>query len=128
LAVHRLARGDDGEGVHAWTPPRTMAERAALDGAAVADLEALRQGARALAAGRLALHLEEEGGGEVTAARVLPAPAGNAEELWPAVLGMLGEARPQAPVSAVRLVAGLLASGGGRQVDMWRVGHARRDA
>ncbi|HZS13394.1 MAG TPA: hypothetical protein VFC09_02240 [Candidatus Dormibacteraeota bacterium] len=141
LAVHRLARGDDGEGVHAWTPPRTMAERAALDGAAVADLEALRQGARglagalgarlqagALAAGRLALHLEEEGGGEVTAARVLPAPAGNAEELWPAVLGMLGEARPQAPVSAVRLVAGQLASGGGRQVDMWRGGDARRDA
>lgn len=141
LAVHRLARGQDGEGVRAWAPPRTMAERLALDGAAFADLEALRHGARrlagslgtrlqaaALAAGALDLHMEEEGGGVAAASRVLPAAAGNAVELWPAVLGLLGEARPQAPVVALRLQAGQLQNGGGRQLDMWSGGDARRDA
>src|SRR5581483_4342537 len=140
LAVHRLARGDDGEGVHAWTPPRTLAERLVLDGA-VADLDALRHAARrlsdglgerlqagALAAVTLELHLEEDGGGTASSSRVLPAAAGNAAELWPAVLGMLGEARPQRPVAALRLVAGQLQRGGGRQVEMWRGGDARRDS
>jgi hypothetical protein len=141
LAVHRLARGQDGEGVRAWAPPRTMAERLALDGAGLADLEALRLGARrlaeslgarlhdaALAAGSLELHMEEEGGGVATATRVLPAAAGSAEELWPAVLGLLGEARPEAPVAALRLQAGQLQGGGGRQLDIWSGGDARRDA
>jgi DNA polymerase-4 len=141
LAVHRLARGQDGEGVHPWAPPRTMAERLAFEGPAVEDLEALRHGAHrltdslgarlhaaALAAGALDLHMEEEGGGAVAAARVLPAAAGNAEELWPAVLGLLGEARPGAPVVALWLQAGQLQSGGGRQLDMWSGGDARRDA
>lgn len=140
LAVHRLARGDDGEGVHAWTPPRTVADRLALDGA-VADLETLRHAARqlagrlgdrlqagALAAATLDLHVEEEGGGATAVSRVLPAAAGNAAELWPAVLGMLGEARPQRPVAALRLQAGQLQAGGGRQAEMWRGGDARRDS
>lgn len=140
LLVHRLARGDDGEGVHAWTPPRTVAERLALDGA-VADLETLRHAARrlsdalgarlqagALAAVTLDLHVEEEGGGVAAAARVLPAAAGSAADLWPAVLGMLGEARPQRPVAALRLSAGQLQTGGGRQVEMWRGGDARRES
>jgi len=140
LAVHRLARGDDGEGVHAWTPPRRLAERLTLDGA-VADLETLRHAARrlagglgdrlqagALAATTLELHVEEEGGGAAAVSRVLPAAAGSAEELWPAVLGMLGEARPQRPVAALRLSAGQLQGGAGRQVEMWRGGDARRDS
>jgi nucleotidyltransferase/DNA polymerase involved in DNA repair len=147
LAVHRLARGIDGEGVHPWAPPRTMAERLALDGA-VANLEALRFCARrvtdalgarlhsaALAAGTLALALEVEGrpapddrdGAAQASTRVLPVPGGNAGELWPAVLGMLGEARPAAPVSALRLEAGRLAAGSGRQIDLWRAGDAGRD-
>jgi DNA polymerase IV len=141
LAVHRLARGADGDGVHAWPPPRTMAERLALDGA-LADLEAVRFCARrlattlgdrlqesALAAGTLALLLEvEDAGAAATASRVLPAPAGNAAELWPAVLGLLGEVRLQAPVLALRLEAGGLCAGAGRQVEMWRRGDAGRDA
>jgi hypothetical protein len=118
-----------------------VAERLVLDGAGIADLEALRQGARrlagslgarlhaaGLAAGTLDLHMEEEGGGAAAAGRVLPAAAGNAEELWPAVLGLLGEARPEAPVVALRLQAGQLQAGGGRQLDMWSGGEARRDA
>jgi DNA polymerase-4 len=141
VAVHRLARGQDGDGVHAWAPPRTLAERLVLDGTAVADLETVRHCARrlsdalgarlhaaALAAATLDLRLEEEGGGAATAARVLPAAAGNAAELWPAVLGLLGEARPAAPVVALRLQAGQLCAGGGRQLDMWRGGEARRES
>ncbi|HEV7679498.1 MAG TPA: hypothetical protein VGQ42_13110 [Candidatus Dormibacteraeota bacterium] len=156
LAIHRLARGIDGDGIHAWAPPRTMAERLVLDGA-VANLEALRFCARritdtlgsrlqsgALAAGTLGLALEQDGGpsgtacgsgtnggvraGIPTSIRVLPVPAGNAGELWPAVLGLLGEARPTAPVSALRLEAGRLSAGSGRQVDLWRAGDAGRDA
>jgi DNA polymerase-4 len=136
LAVHRLARGADGEGIHAWAPPRSLAERLALDGA-VADLETLRFCARrlagtlggrlhgaALAAGTLDLVLEQEGGGSAVASRVLPAPAGNGDELWPAVLGLLGEARPAAPVAALRLEARRLCAGAGRQVDLWRSGDA----
>lgn len=140
LAVHRLARGEDGGAVDAWSPPRTLAERLPLDGA-VADLEAIRAAARslagalgerlhtaALAAGTLGLALEEEGGAAATARRVLPVPAGNGAELWPAVLGLLGEARPQAPVVALRLEAGGLCPGPGRQVDLWRTGDAGREA
>lgn len=140
LAVHRLARGEDGGGVDAWAPPRTLAERLPLDGG-LADLEALRVAARhvasvlgerlhaaALAAGTLGLVLEEEGGTAATATRVLPAPAGNGAELWPAVLGLLGDARPQAPVVALRLEAGGLCPGPGRQVDLWRTGDAGREA
>ena len=140
IGVHRLARGEDGRGVHAWTPPRTVAERLVLDGA-VSDLEAVRFCARrvadalggrlqdaALAAGALALVLEEEGGTSSGASRVLPAPAGNAAELWPALLGLLGEARPAAPITALRLEAGRLVAGAGRQVDMWREGDAGREA
>ena len=139
--VHALARGEDGQGVHGWAPPRTVAERLWLDGSAVTDLETVRRCARrvtdalgarlhsaALAAGTLELVMEEEGGAAVGAARVLPAPAGNANELWPAVLGMLGEARPAAPMVALRLQAGQLCSGGGRQLDLWRAGDAQREA
>jgi len=140
LSVHRLARGEDGEGIDAWSPPRSLAERLPLDGA-VADLEAIRAAARrvagalgerlhtaALAAGTLDLALEEEGGTAATARRVLPAPAGSGAELWPAVLGLLGDARPDAPVVALRLEAGGLCAGSGRQVDLWRTGDAGREA
>jgi len=140
LAVHRLARGEDGGGIRAWAPPRTLAERLPLDGA-VSDLEAVRFCARrltdtlggrlqavALAAGTLGLALEQEGGGMAAATRVLPAPAGSATELWPAVLGLLGDIRPGCPVVALRLEAGGLGDGPGRQVDLWRSGDAGRDA
>jgi nucleotidyltransferase/DNA polymerase involved in DNA repair len=139
MAVHRLARGADGGGLHAWAPPRTVAERLALDGA-VADLESLRFCARrladalgarlhqaGLAAATLDLALDQEGGGSAVATRVLPAPAGNAAELWPAVLGLLGEACPSAPVVALRLEVRGLGAGSGRQVDLWRTGDAGRD-
>ncbi len=139
LAVHRLARGEDGGGIDAWAPPRSVAERLPLDGA-IADLEALRFCARrladtlggrlhqaALAAATLTLALEQESGAVATATRVLPAPAGNAGELWPSVLGLLGEVRPEAPVVGLRLEAGGLGPGPGRQVDLWRTGDAGRD-
>jgi hypothetical protein len=56
-----------------------------------------------------------------------PLPTGNAAELWAAVLALLGELRPQAPVSAIRLEVEMRGAAG-RQADLWRGGDAQREA
>jgi DNA polymerase-4 len=140
LTVHRLARGADATSLTVARPPRRLAVRVLLDGA-VCDREMLRRGARqaaldlgrlleeqGLVAGALTLALEGEDGPSASAERVLVAPAGGAEEVWAAVLGLLGAAEPRAPVAALRLEAGALAMPGGRQTDLWRRGEAERDA
>ena len=139
LVAHRHARGEDGDTLTPYAAPHTAAERLALDGP-VFDRESLRCAGhalcerlgdrlrrRGLTAARLDLVLESDTA-EAAATRVPPAPAGSAEELWPAVLGLLGAVQPGAPVTAVRLVAGDLATATGRQVDLWRRGDAAGDA
>jgi nucleotidyltransferase/DNA polymerase involved in DNA repair len=138
LVLHRLCHGEDEAGLAVDVGPRRAVERVVLDGA-VADLEVLRFTAhrcaidlgdslhgRGLAAVALVLVLEFE---EASALRVEahpPLPAGNAAELWAAVLGLLGELRPQAPVSAIRLEAELRVAAA-RQADLWRGGDAERE-
>jgi hypothetical protein len=109
-----------------------------LDGA-VSDLEVLRFAAHRCAtdlgedlrtrdlvavAVSLVLELEEARSVRVTAAP--PLPAGNVPELWAAVLGLLGDVRPQAPVTAIRLEVELRGAAG-RQADLWRGGDAERE-
>ena len=72
----------------------------------------------------LVLELEEAPGLRVTVPP--PLPAGNAAELWAAVLGLLGEVRPRAPVTAIRLEVELRGAAG-RQADLWRGGDAERE-
>lgn len=140
LVAHRYARGDDGVLLTAEPAPRTLAERFPLDGGVV-DREAIHGCARrlcdrlgeslsdrGLVAGRLDLILEGDGGVVATASRVPPVAPGNAAELWPAVLGLLGAVEPGAPVIALRLLAGELGAVVGRQIDLWRRGDAARDA
>jgi nucleotidyltransferase/DNA polymerase involved in DNA repair len=140
LVAHRYARGEDGVPVIPESAPRTLAERLVLDGP-VADREAIRFCARrvcdslgdrlrrlGLVAERLDLVLEGDAGTVATASRVPPVATGSAEELWPAVLGLLGAAEPSAPVTALRLEATGLGIATGRQVDLWRRGDAARDA
>ena len=139
LVAHRHARGEDGVTLVPYAAPHILAERLVLDGP-VFDREGLRHTGhalclrlgdrmreRGLTAARLDLVLESDAG-EAAAARVPPVPAGSAEELWPAVLGLLGTVQPCAPVTGVRLVAGDLAVATGRQVDLWRRGDAAGDA
>jgi hypothetical protein len=114
-------------------------ERVVLDGA-VGNLEVLRFAAhrgatdlgerlcgRGQVAVAVALVLELEEAPELRAESPPPLPAGNAAELWAAVLALLGELRPGAPVSAIRLEVEVR-SAAGRQADLWRGGDAEREA
>ncbi|PZR81319.1 MAG: hypothetical protein DLM65_05995 [Candidatus Aeolococcus gillhamiae] len=138
LALHRHCRGEDEGALRLDDAPRRAVERVVLDGA-VSDLEVLRFAAHRCAtdlgeqlcsrglvavAVALVLELEEVAGVRVTAPP--PLPAGNAAELWAAVLALLGELRPQAPVTAIRLEVELRGAAG-RQADLWRGGDAERE-
>jgi DNA polymerase IV len=136
----RLVRGQDYEGIQGESVPLAWSERLVLDGA-VADLEVLLQAARrcagaiggrladrALAAADVKVEFEVDERPPIAASVVTPVPAGNAEETWTAVLGLLGELHPEAPVTAVRVEVSGLVPAEGRQTDMWRSGDATRDA
>jgi hypothetical protein len=110
-----------------------------LDGA-VADLEVLRFAAhrcatdlgdqlrnRALVAVAVTLVLELESAPALGVTAPPPLPAGNSAELWAAVLALLGEVHPSAPVTAIRLEVELRGAAG-RQADLWRGGDAQREA
>jgi nucleotidyltransferase/DNA polymerase involved in DNA repair len=138
LVLHRHCRGEDGGTLALDGGPRRALERVVLDGA-VADLEVLRFAAhrcatdlgdqlrsRGLVAVAVTLVLELEEAPAVQVAAPPPLPAGNATELWAAVLALLGELRPRAPVSALRLEVELRAAAG-RQADLWRGGDAERE-
>jgi DNA polymerase IV len=139
LVLHRHCRGEDGGGLRVDIGPRRALERVVLDGA-VGDLEVLRFAAHRCAtdlgdqlrnrgmvavAVTVVLELESAPALEVTAPP--PLPAGNAAELWAAVLALLGELRPAAPVAAIRLEVELRIAAG-RQADLWRGGDAQREA
>jgi nucleotidyltransferase/DNA polymerase involved in DNA repair len=138
LALHRHCRGEDEGALRLDPAPRRAVERVVLDGA-VSDLEVLRFAAHRCATDlgeqlrnrglvavsvALVLELEEAPGQRVTVPP--PLPAGNAADLWAAVLGLLGEVRPQAPVTALRLEVELRGAAG-RQADLWRGGDAERE-
>lgn len=138
LVLHRHCRGEDEGDLSLDSAPRRAAERVVLDGA-VSDLEVLRFAAHRCAtdlgeqlrsrglvavAVALVLELEEAPGLRVTAPP--PLPAGNVPELWAAVLALLGELRPQSPVTAIRLEVELRGASG-RQADLWRGGDAERE-
>jgi hypothetical protein len=138
LALHRHCRGEDEGDLSLDPSPRRAVERVVLDGA-VSDLEVLRFAAhrcatdlgedlrtRGLVAVAVALVLELEEAPGLRATTPPPLPAGNAPELWAAVLGLLGEVRPQAPVTAIRLEVELRGAAG-RQTDLWRGGDAERE-
>jgi DNA polymerase-4 len=138
LALHRHCHGEDEGGIAVTAAPRRAAERVVLDGAA-ADLEVLRFSAhrcaldlgdslrgRGLVAVAVVLVLELEEAPALQVETHPPLPAGNAAELWASVLTLLGELRPQAPVSAIRLEVELRAAAG-RQADLWRGGDATRE-
>ncbi len=138
--IHRLARGEDGDGVHPEPPAQTWSERLVLEGP-VGDLEVLLQAvrrcahalgerlrARGLAAAVMTVVLELEDAPPLAAADTAPSPAGGPAETWTLALGMLGRLHPAAPVTAVRLEVSNLAPAAGRQADMLRPGDATRDA
>jgi hypothetical protein len=116
LVLYRHCRGEDEGGLTVDIGPRRAVERVILDGA-VADLEVA-------VAVTVVLELEEAPAVRVTAPP--PLPAGNAAELWAAVLALLGELRPRAPVCALRLEVEMRAAAG-RQADLWRGGDAQRE-
>ncbi len=138
LVLHRHCHGEDEGGLGIDVRPRRAVERVVLDGA-TSDLEVLRFSAhrcavdlgdslrdRGLVAVAVALVVELE---EASALRVEappPLPAGNAAELWAAVLALLGELRPRAPVCAIRVEAELRVASA-RQTDLWRGGDAERE-
>jgi len=138
LVLYRHCRGEDEGGLTVDIGPRRAVERVILDGA-VADLEVLRFAAhrcatdlgdqlrgRGLVAVAVAVVLELEEAPAVRVAAPPPLPAGNAAELWAAVLALLGELRPRAPVCALRLEVEMRAAAG-RQADLWRGGDAQRE-
>ncbi|HEX4578507.1 MAG TPA: hypothetical protein VH498_00745 [Candidatus Dormibacteraeota bacterium] len=139
LVLHRYCRGEDAGGLVVDTGPRRAVERVVLDGA-VADLEVLRFVAhrcatdlgdqlrnRAMVAVAVTLVLELESAPALGVTAPPPLPAGNAAELWAAVLALLGEVHPSAPVTAIRLEVELRGAAG-RQADLWRGGDAQREA
>jgi hypothetical protein len=139
LVLHRHCRGEDGGGLTVDTTPRRAAERVVLDGA-VGDLEVLRFAAhrcatdlgdqlrnRGMVAMAVTLVLELESAPPLGVTAPPPLPAGNAAELWAAVLALLGELRPEAPVNAIRVEVELRIAAG-RQADLWRGGDAQREA
>jgi len=140
LEVHRLLRGEDGDGVHAPTAEQTWSERLVL-ASPVAQLEPLLQAARrcaivlgdrlsdrSLAGGEVLVVFEVEEAEDVSAAAVPAAPTGNATETWTAVLSLLSELHPQSPVTAVRVELKRISSAAGRQADLLRPGDAARDS
>lgn len=139
LVLHRHCRGEDGGGLTVAEGSRRAAERVVLDGP-VADLEVLRFTAhraatdlgdrlreRGMVAVAVTVVLELEGAPPLAVTAPPPLPAGNAAELWAAVLALLGALHPAAPVTAVRLEAELRQAAG-RQTDLWRGGDAQREA
>ena len=138
LVLHRHCRGEDTEGLRVEAGPRRAIERVALEGP-VGNLEVLRFAAhrcatdlgdqlrdRAMVAMAVTLVLELEEGEPLAVTAPPPLPAGNAAELWTAVLALLGELHPQAPVSAIRVETELCPASG-RQADLWRGGDAQRE-
>ncbi|MBJ7608989.1 MAG: hypothetical protein JF887_06115 [Candidatus Dormibacteraeota bacterium] len=139
LVLHRHCRGEDSAGLAVDASPRRAVERVVLDGA-VADLEVLRFSAhrcatdlgdqlrsRGMVAVSVALVLELEAAPAISVTAPPPLPAGNAVELWAAVLALLGELHPRVPVTAIRLEVELRGAAG-RQTDLWRGGDAQREA
>lgn len=140
LRVHRLARGLDGDGVNPESSVRAWSERLVLDGSS-GDLETLLRAARhctdvlgarlaerGLAASEVRLDYEMEDRAPSGVCVVPAGPVGNIVETWAAVLGLLGELRPGAPVTAVLVEVQRLAPAAGRQTDLWRAGDAAREA
>jgi len=148
LQLHRSAIGAQDAALIPLTAASTLVERLVLDGL-VGDREVLQRCARhlvgelgarlrsrGLVAGRVALILEGETGPVGEAERLPPVAVGDAAELWPVVLALLGAVAsdpacrlgPCGPVAALRLEAAALAPAMGRQVDLWRRGDAARDA
>ena len=141
--AHRLVslvHGQDDDGVHVESAPRSWSERLVLEGP-VADLEVLmhavrscaetlgaRLARRALAAREVKVECELEDRVPAEASTVAPSPVGNEGEAWTAVLGLLGDLRIAAPVTALRVELTGLVPAEGRQTDMWRSGDAARDA
>jgi DNA polymerase IV len=139
LVLHRHCRGEDGGCPAVDTGPRRAVERVVLDGA-VGDLEVLRFAAhrcatdlgdqlrnRGMVAVTVTVVLELEEAPAIGVSAPPPLPAGNPGELWMAVLALLGELHPSAPVSAIRLEVELRIATG-RQTDLWRGGDAQREA
>ncbi|MFN2451385.1 MAG: hypothetical protein ABR541_03430 [Candidatus Dormibacteria bacterium] len=140
LLAHRFARGIDDSPLTPHTAPRYLAERLVLDGA-VAGREVLRFATRrlveelgerllvrGLSAGSLRLVLEGEAAVSGEAERVLPVPAGSGAELWELATGLLAAIEPRLAVTALRLEAGQLSAGGGRQADLLRSGDASAES
>lgn len=140
MDVHRLLRAQDGDGVRAAPVQRIWTERVVLEPPA-AQLEALVEAARmcsrtlgdrlhslGLGGGEAAVTLEPEDSADVSAAAVLAAPARSRIEVWTAVLALLGELHPPAPIAALRLQLTRIAPAGSRQADLLRPGDAARDS
>ena len=140
MEVHRLLRGLDGDGVHDGESERRWSERIVLD-PPVANLEQLlhatrtcavalaeRLKERGLACAEVAVVYELDEADDLSAQAVLPASAGAIGELWPAVLGLLTELQPTAPVAAVRVELGRIDPAAGRQSDLMRPGDGARES
>ncbi len=140
LRLHRLARGEDGEGIQPAPAQRSWSERLVLDGA-TGDLETLLRGARqcaaalggrltaeALAAAEVSVTFEFEEAEAIATSGVPAAPPCNVAELWTAALGLLGQLQPRAPVTAVRVGVAGLTPAAGRQADLLRPGDGAREA
>ncbi|HEX6538278.1 MAG TPA: hypothetical protein VF155_03770 [Candidatus Dormibacteraeota bacterium] len=140
MEVHRLLRAQDGDGILGGAVHRVWTECVVLD-PPVAELETLVAAARrcaritgdrlqaeGLSCGEVGVTMELEDAPAVAAAAVLAAPAGSGAEVWTAVLALLGELHPSAPVSALRVELTRIAPGAGRQADLLRPGDAARDS
>jgi len=140
IELHRLAAGQDSDGVHSDAAVQVWRERLVLDGA-TGDLETLLRAARrctevigarlverGLVATEVRVAYEMEESLPLRAAVTPPQPVGNLAEAWAAVLGLLGQLQPPAPVSGLVVEVRGLSAAGGRQTDMWRAGDATREA
>jgi nucleotidyltransferase/DNA polymerase involved in DNA repair len=139
LQVHELARGEDDQGVQPVPAQQAWCERLVLEGA-TGDLETLLRAARhcadalggrltgsGMAAGEASIVLEVEEGEAVSATTCPAAPLGNAADAWMAVLGLMSDLTPPAPVSAVRVGLTRLTTSGARQSDLLRPGDSARE-
>jgi len=140
LHLHRLARGDDGEGVHPAAAETPWTERLVLEGAS-GELEVLlravrrcidslseRLRAEAVAAEEMTIAFEAEEHEAVSATARSAAPLGSAADAWLLAFGLLRGMQPVAPVAAVRVSLAGLAPAGGRQSDLLRPGDAARES